>query len=100
MRTDVARARDPETAGVSKSATWKRAARTAVLLAISAVSLYILLPSLIAVASSWRSLKHVDWRYAALMLLCEAASWVCLWWLDRIALRTQAWFPVATAQLS
>jgi uncharacterized protein (TIRG00374 family) len=89
-----------ETSGVPKSATWKRAARTAVLLAISAVSLYVLLPSLVAVASSWRSLKHVDWRFAALVLLCEAASWVSLWWLDRIALRTQAWFPVATAQLS
>jgi uncharacterized protein (TIRG00374 family) len=85
---------------VQKSATWKRAARTAVLLALTAVSLYLLLPSLVAVASSWRSLKHVDWLFALLVLACETASYICLWELDRIALQTRAWFPVATAQLS
>ena len=31
---------------------------------------------------------------------CEAASYVCLWQLDRIALATRARFPIATAQLS
>jgi uncharacterized protein (TIRG00374 family) len=85
---------------VERSATWQGAARKAVFLGIAAVSLYLLLPSLVAVASSWRALEHVDWRFAPLVLLCEAASYVCLWELDRIALRTNAWFPVATAQLS
>ena len=33
-------------------------------------------------------------------MACEAASFVCLWKLDRIALRVKAWFPVAAAQLS
>ncbi|HTS73324.1 MAG TPA: YbhN family protein [Gaiellaceae bacterium] len=79
---------------------WKREARTAVLLAVTAVSLYLLLPSLLAVFGSWRSLSHLDWRWAPLVLACEAASYVCLWELDRIALHTHAWFPVATAQLS
>ena len=79
---------------------WKREARTAVLLAVTAVSLYLLLPSLLAVFGSWRSLSHLDWRWASLVLACEAASYVCLWELDRIALHTHAWFPVATAQLS
>jgi uncharacterized membrane protein YbhN (UPF0104 family) len=71
-----------------------------VLVAISGISLYVVLPSLVAVASSWRALQHVNWLFAALVLVCEAASFVCLWELDRIALRTRAWFPVATAQLS
>jgi hypothetical protein len=84
---------------VHNSATWKRA-RTALLLAISGISLYVLLPSLVAVASSWRSLEHLDWLFVALAVGCEVASSVCLWWLDRIALRTRAWFSVATAQLS
>jgi uncharacterized protein (TIRG00374 family) len=92
-------ARSPETSGVQKSATWKRP-RTALLLLISGISLYVLLPSLVAVASSWRSLEHVDWVFAGLVFVCEATSSVSLWWLDRIALRTRAWFPVATAQLS
>jgi uncharacterized protein (TIRG00374 family) len=84
---------------MEKRATWKPA-RAALLLAVSGISLYIFLPSLIAVASSWRALEHVDWPFAVLVLVFEAASFVCLWELDRIALRTRAWFPVATAQLS
>jgi uncharacterized protein (TIRG00374 family) len=85
--------------GVQKPANWKPA-RTAVLLAISGISLYVFLPSLMAVASSWRALERVDWVFAVLVLACEAASSVCLWELDRIALRTREWFPVATAQLA
>ena len=78
----------------------KRHVKTGVLLAVGAVSLYLLLPSLLTVFSAWRSLDHLHWVYAVLVLVCEAASFVCLWALDRIALHTRAWFPVATAQLS
>ena len=63
-------------------------------------SLYLLLPSLLAVFGSWRSLAHLDWPFAGLVLVCEVASYAWLWQLDRIALRTTAWFAVATAQLS
>ena len=79
---------------------WKRRVKTGVLLAVGAVSLYVLLPSLLTVFSAWRSLDHLHWVYAVLVLACEAASFVCLWTLDRIALHTRAWFPVAAAQLS
>jgi len=41
------------------------------------------------VASSWRALEHVEWPFALLVLVCEAAGFVCLWELDRIALRTR-----------
>ena len=58
------------------------------------------MPSLIAVFSSWRSLTHLDWYFAVLVLVCEIASFVWLWQLDRIALHTRAWFPVVSAQLS
>jgi uncharacterized protein (TIRG00374 family) len=78
----------------------RSAARTAVLLAIAGVSIYLLLPSLLAVFGSWRSLTHLDWRFGLLVLPCEVASYLCLWELDRIALHTRAWFPVVTAQLS
>jgi uncharacterized protein (TIRG00374 family) len=78
----------------------RSAVRSAALLAIAAVSLYLLLPSLLAVFGSWRSLSHLKWGFAVLVLACEIASYVCLWELDRIALHTRAWFPVATAQLS
>jgi uncharacterized protein (TIRG00374 family) len=78
---------------------WHRA-RPFALLALGGVSLYILLPSLLAVFGSWRSLSHLDWPFAVLVLACEVASSVCLWELDRIALRTRAWRPVIAAQLS
>jgi uncharacterized protein (TIRG00374 family) len=73
--------------------------RPAILL-VGGVSIYLLLPSLLAVFGSWRALAHLDWPFAILALACEAAAFVSLWELDRIALHTSAWFPVATAQLS
>jgi uncharacterized protein (TIRG00374 family) len=79
---------------------WRRRARSGALVGIAAVSLYLLLPSLIAVFASWRSLSRLDWYFAVLALGCEAASFVCLWELDRIALNMRSWFPVAAAQLS
>ena len=79
---------------------WRHRARSGVLVGIAGVSLYLLLPSLLAVFAAWRSLSHLDWRFAALVVGFEAASIVCLWQLDRIALHVRAWFPVATAQLS
>jgi len=79
---------------------WGRRARSGVLVGITLVSLYFLLPSLLVVFASWRSLSHLDWPFAILVLPCEAASYVCLWELDRIALHVRSWFPVASAQLS
>jgi uncharacterized protein (TIRG00374 family) len=77
-----------------------RYVRPAVLLAVAVVSLYLLLPSLVAVFGSWRSLSKLDWPFAALVPVCEAASFASLWQLDRIALRTKGWFAIACAQLT
>jgi uncharacterized protein (TIRG00374 family) len=74
--------------------------KSALLLAVTAVSLYLLLPSLLSVFSSWRSLTHLDWPFAVLVLLFEIASSVCLWELDRIALGSSGWFSIACAQLA
>ena len=78
----------------------RRYGRRVVLLAATGASLYLLLPSLLAVFGSWRSLTHLDWPFAVVVLACEVASYVCLWQLDRVALSTPEWLPVATAQLS
>lgn len=79
---------------------WMRDAGRGLLLLVTAVSLYLLLPSLVSVFSSWRSLAHLNWYWAGLALLAEIASYVSLWRLDRVALRITSWFPVACAQLS
>ena len=78
----------------------KRHGKRVVLLVLAGASLYLLLPSLLAVFGSWRSLSHLDWPFAGGVLACEVLSYVWLWQLDRIALRSTRWFPVATAQLS
>jgi uncharacterized protein (TIRG00374 family) len=79
---------------------WRRYARSGVLLAVTGVSLYLLLPSLVAVFSSWRSLSHLNWYWTGVALLSEAASFVLLWELNRIALHENSWFAVACAQLT
>jgi uncharacterized protein (TIRG00374 family) len=79
---------------------WSRYAKPGLLALVTGVSLYVLLPSLLAVFSSWRSLTHLVWYWTVLALVAEAASFVCLWDLDRIALQTRTWFPVAAAHLS
>lgn len=71
-----------------------------VLLAATFVSLYLLLPSLVEVFSSWRSLTTLDPWWALAAVPAETASFIAAWLLQRIALRTTKWFPVAASQLS
>jgi uncharacterized protein (TIRG00374 family) len=66
----------------------------------TAISLYLLAPSLIAVFSSWPELRHLHPVWLAGALLFEAASYLSLWELQRIALRRTSWFVVGTAQLA
>ena len=82
-----------------KRRRWLRVRRGVVLLA-AAVSLYLLLPSLVSVFSSWRSLAHLDWYWAGVAVVAETASFISLWELNRTALRVSDWFSVACAQLS
>ena len=82
-----------------------RAKRTAILLrlaflAIALVALYILWPSLLTVLERWPELLDLNPGWFLVMLGLEFASFVCIWGLQRIALRTSRWFGVATAQLA
>jgi uncharacterized protein (TIRG00374 family) len=79
---------------------WRRYARPGVLVLVTGVSLYMLLPSLLAVFASWRSLSHLTWYWTVLALISEGGSFVFLWQLNRIALHEDGWFVVACSQLS
>jgi len=79
---------------------WWRYARSGLFVLVTGVSLYLLLPSLLEVFSSWRSLADLTWYWAALSVVSEAASFVCLWELNRIALHDKSWFVIGTSQLS
>jgi uncharacterized protein (TIRG00374 family) len=80
--------------------TAQRIATRAVLLLLTAISLYLLLPSLLAVFGSWRDLFHLEPLWVVAALGFEALSFLAIWTLQRIALQTPSWFVVGTSQLA
>ena len=71
-----------------------------VVLLVALVGLYVVWPSLLA---EFDRLPEVDRRnpvWFVVMFACEAASFTCLWMLQRLMLRTTRWYAIATAQLS
>ena len=69
-------------------------------LLVTVIALYILWPSLLTVFESWPALLDLNPGWFIAMLGLETLSFVCIWGLQRIALRTDRWFGVATAQLA
>jgi len=69
-------------------------------LLVTFVSLYFLWPSLSEVFTQWRSLADLRPEWVAVALGVEALSFVAVWELQRIALQTKSWLPVAASQLA
>ncbi|HEY5105003.1 MAG TPA: lysylphosphatidylglycerol synthase domain-containing protein, partial [Acidimicrobiales bacterium] len=67
---------------------------------MAGLSLYILLPALVRVISSWPKLLSLEPWWLVAAVLCEAASFFCAMALLRLALRTKSWFAVVTAGLA
>jgi uncharacterized protein (TIRG00374 family) len=74
--------------------------RTAVWLAITGVSLYLIAPSLLDVLGSWRDLERIDLIWFPVMALLQVGSLACLWALQRLALRRARWTDVVESQLA
>jgi uncharacterized protein (TIRG00374 family) len=74
--------------------------RSIVPLVVAAVAMYLFVPGALAASSTWRSLRDVDWPFSVLALCSQCVSWVLVWQLDRVALRHDDWFPVATSQMA
>jgi len=70
------------------------------LLAVTGASLYLLAPSLLEILTSWPELKDAAPGWLALAVLFEGTSYVSLWTLQRIALRSRSWFAIGTSQLA
>jgi hypothetical protein len=70
------------------------------LLLVTGISLYLLLPSVLETFSSFGSLGEIGIGWSVGMLVLEAASFLCVWELQRTALETREWFPVGTSQLA
>jgi uncharacterized protein (TIRG00374 family) len=75
-------------------------ARRGALLAITAVSLYLLAPAILNVLGAWDRLDDVNPLWFVAMLLLQAGSYFCMWAVQRLALRTKRWGPVITSQLA
>ncbi|MBN1528940.1 MAG: flippase-like domain-containing protein [Thermoleophilaceae bacterium] len=74
--------------------------RRGALLAITGVSLYLLAPAILNVFGAWDRLEDINPLWFPAMLLLQAGSYACMWGVQRLALRTHAWGPVITSQLT
>ena len=79
---------------------WKALVRRSLAIAFTGVILYLVAPSILAVLHSWPKLATLNFLWFIPAVLAEGAHFACTFSLQRIALRTKAWFPVITAQLS
>ena len=79
---------------------WKSLVKRSLGLAFTAIVLYLVFPSVLAVFHSWPRLVHLNLLWFIPAVVAEGAHFVCTFALQRIALRTKAWFAVITAQLA
>jgi len=79
---------------------WKTVAKRAAVVAVTGVSIYLVFPALTEVLASWPRLSTLDPWWFALAVAAEIAHFACTFALQRLALRTRAWFSVITSQLA
>ena len=78
----------------------RRLVRRAIWLAITAVSLYLVFPSLLDLFSSWKDLGEFGVGWLGAMAALQLATLACLWALQHVAIRAKAWPPVIASQLA
>jgi uncharacterized protein (TIRG00374 family) len=77
----------------------RRLVRRGVWLAITAVSLYLVFPSLLDLFSSWKNLNEFGPGWLGAMAALQIATLCCLWGLQHVAIRA-AWPAVIASQLA
>jgi len=87
-------------AAQARPLTWKNVVRQAVVDAVAGAAIYLVLPKLMAVLGSWPRLSTLNPVWFTVALAAELISFICNFALQRLALRTRAWFPVVTAGLA
>jgi uncharacterized protein (TIRG00374 family) len=84
----------------SRPPGWKVPLRRGLALALAGLGIYLVLPSLTRVLSAWPQLARLNPAWLAVALAAEIGSFTCYFGLERLALRTTAWFSVVTAGLT
>jgi uncharacterized protein (TIRG00374 family) len=87
---------EPDLIGPRRS----RVIRRVVLLIVALVVLYLFAPTLGEVFSAWPQLAHLNPPWMIVAVAAETASFTCVWWLLKQALRAPGWFAIATSQLA
>jgi uncharacterized protein (TIRG00374 family) len=78
----------------------RRLLRTAIWLGLTAISLYLVAPSLLDVLGSWKDVQKIDVPWLFAMAALQTLSLASLWALQRLAVRMRRWEPVVTSQLA
>ncbi len=74
--------------------------RWVLVLAVTGVSLYVVLPGLLATFGYLPRLREVRWGWFVLIAALECSAFYCLWQLQRAALGVAGVFKVACSQLA
>jgi uncharacterized protein (TIRG00374 family) len=74
--------------------------RRGLLLAVTAVSLYLLAPALIGVFGAFDELDEISPLWFVAMVALQVGSFACMWGILRLAVRTDQWRPVILSQLA
>ncbi len=79
---------------------WTSLVKRAIVVAVAGLAIYLVLPSITEVVASWPRLSTLNPIWFAVAVAAESAHFICTFALQRLALRTRAWFTVVTAQLA
>jgi uncharacterized protein (TIRG00374 family) len=85
---------------VESPLSWRSVVTKIVVVVVAGITIYLVFPSLTEVFASWPKLTSLDPVWFALAVVLQVAHFICTIALQRIALRTKAWFSVATSQLT
>ena len=86
--------------GLNRLRPNKKFVRRAVWLTVTAVSVYLVIPSVIEVFSSWPELERLRSGSLAIMTLLTFLSLVCFWILLGLCLDSRKWSLMAMSQLA
>jgi len=79
---------------------WKALVKRSIVVLVAGIAFYLVLPELVAVFHAWPRLHTLNLLWFIPALVAEGIHFACTFSLQRIALRTKAWFSVITAQLA
>jgi putative heme transporter len=74
--------------------------RRGLLLAVTAISLFLLAPALIAVFGAFGELDKISPLWFVAMVALQLGSFGCMWGILRLAVRARQWRPVILSQLA